>query len=371
MKIADITLDRLRLPLDPPFHPVWEADPRRSFEATLVRVTTDEGVTGIGSGHPMDGFEEHRQLFLGTDPLDISAQVRTIETANFRGGRFWPLEAALWDVIGKVTGQPVSVLFGNAAKRLPAYASTAVQLSPEARAEAVLAAREHGFRAAKLRILRERVHEGIETVRRVRAAVGADFEIMVDLGQSWRRPGDLRPAADLVRTRRIVAELGELGVFWVEEPLPYPDLPGYKRLRADVPHVRIAAGELHHSVPELLRSLELDALDVYRMDAVLAVGMLRARTLAELALLKNRQYAPHTWSNGVGLLANLHVAAGVGGGPYFEFPYDPPAWTPQRRDFMLAAPLDVDPDGFLTVPQIPGLGVEPNEDAVARYKIDS
>lgn len=371
MKIADISLERLSLPLDPPFHPAGRADPHRCFEATLVRVSTDEGVTGIGSGHAMDGFDDHRQLFLGTDPLDISAQVRTIETVNPRGAGYWPLEAALWDIFGKVTGQPVSALFGNAAKRLPAYASTAVLLPPEARAEAVLAAREHGFRAVKLRILHDRVHEGIETVRRVREAVGDDLEIMVDLGQSWRRPGDLRPAADLVRTRKIVAELGELGVFWVEEPLPYPDLPGYKRLRADVPHVRIAAGELHHSVPELLRSLELDCLDVYRMDAVLAVGMLRARTLAELALLKNRQYAPHTWSNGVGLLANLHVTAGVGGGPYFEFPYDPPAWTPQRRDFMLAAPLDIDPDGFLTVPQSPGLGAELDEDAVRRYKLDA
>lgn len=166
-----------------------------------------------------------------------------------------------------------------------------------------------------------------------------------------------------------MAELGELGVFWVEEPLPFPDMSGYKRLRADIPHVRIAAGELHHSVPELLRSLELDALDVYRMDAVLAVGMLRARTLAELALLKNRQYSPHTWSDGIGLLANLHVAAGVGGGPYFEFPYDPPGWTPERRDFMLTAPLDIDPDGFLTVPQTPGLGAEPDEDAIRRWKV--
>lgn len=372
MKITDIDLERLSLPLDPPFRAAWDAgDPRPAFEATLVRVHTDEGVTGVGSGDAMDGFDDYRHLFLGADPLDISAHVRTIEAISLRGGRYWPLEAALWDIIGKAAGQPVSVLFGNAAKRLPAYASTAAPLSAEARTEAVLAAQEHGFRAVKLRIRPDAVHEGIKTVRRVRDAVGGEFAIMVDLGQSWRRPGDPRPAADLVRTRRIVAELGELGVFWVEEPLPYPDLPGYKRLRADVPHVRIAAGELHHSVPELLRSLELDALDVYRMDAVLAVGMLRARTLAELALLKNRRYSPHTWSNGIGLLANLHVAAGVGGGPYIEFPYDPPAWTPERRDFMLAAPLDIDPDGFLTVPRLPGLGIELDEDAVRRWKLEA
>ena len=69
--------------------------------------------------------------------------------------------------------------------------------------------------------------------------------------------------------------------------------------------------------------------------------MLRARTIGELALARNRWFTPHTWTNGIGLLANLHVAAGVGGGPYLEVPYDPPGWTPERRDFVLAAPVAV------------------------------
>jgi len=369
MKIVEVALERLRLPLDPPFHAAWNPQPRHEVEATLVRVHTDEGVTGVGSGGPMDGFDSYRHLFLGTDPLDIVNQVRAIETANFHGACYWPLEAAFWDIIGQAAGLPVSVLFGNAAKRLPAYASTGELRSPADRAESALALRERGFRAMKIRMDRGRLREGIEAVRRTREAVGDDFEIMVDLDQSWRTAGDLQPATDLVRTRKIVAELGELGVYWVENPLPYPDLPGYKRLRADIPHVRIAAGGLHHSIPELLRSLELDALDIYQMDVVQAVGMLRARTLAELALLKHRHYTPHTWTNGIGLLANLHVAAGVGGGPYFEFPCDPPTWTPGRRDFMLAEPLDIDTDGFLTVPQLPGLGVELDEDAIARWRV--
>jgi len=370
MKITEIALERLRLPLDPPFHPAWEAEPTHGFEAAIVRVCTDEGVTGIGSGGAMAGFDAYRQLFLGTDPTDIVNQVRTLEAANFRGASYWPLEAAFWDIIGQISGQPVSVLFGNAAKRLPAYASTGELRSAAERAESAVALKEQGFRAMKIRIDGARIHDGIEAVRRTRAAVGDEFEIMVDLGQSWHAAGDAAPATDLVRTRKVVAELGELGVFWVENPLPYPDLPGYKRLRADIPHVRIAAGGLHRSVPELLRSLELDALDVYQMDVVLSVGLLRARTLAELALLKHRHFTPHSWTNGIGLLANLHVAAGVGGGPYFEFPCDPPGWTPRRRDFMLAEPLDIDSDGFLTVPQQPGLGVELDEEAVRRWTAD-
>jgi D-galactarolactone cycloisomerase len=372
MKITHISLERLRLPLDPPgFPPAWAPEPWQAFETTLVRVHTDEGITGTASSaDPMDGFEAHRQLFLGTDPLDIVAQVRALETLDFHGGSFRPLEAAFWDIIGQVAGQPVAALFGNAAKRLPAYASTAGLRPPGERAEAAVAIKERGFRAMKIRIDRARLREGVEAVRRTREAVGDAFEIMVDLDQSWRTPGGAGAASDLVRTRKIVAELGELGVFWVENPLPYPDLPGYKRLRADIPHVRIAAGGLHRSVPELLRSLELDALDVYQMDVVHAVGMLRARTLAELALLKHRDYTPRTWHDGIALLANLHVAAGVGGGPFFEFPYDPPSWTPRHRDFMLAREIDIDPDGFLAVPQSPGLGVELDEEAVAGYRVN-
>ena len=69
---------------------------------------------------------------------------------------------------------------------------------------------------------------------------------------------------------------------------------------------------------------------------------------------RGRWFTPHTWTNGIGLLANLHLAAGVGGGPYLELPFDPPGWTPERRDFMLAEPLRPDADGYLAVPDRPG-----------------
>jgi L-alanine-DL-glutamate epimerase-like enolase superfamily enzyme len=106
---------------------------------------------------------------------------------------------------------------------------------------------------------------------------------------------------------------------------------------------------------------------VYQPDVVLAVGMLRARTVAELASLQHRWFTPHTWTNGLGLLANLHMVAGVGGGPYLEFPYDPPAWTPARRDFFLAEPVGIARDGHLNVPERPGLGARIDEEAVRRW----
>jgi D-galactarolactone cycloisomerase len=368
LKITAIKLIRVRLPLDPPFVAAWDPVPRTRFNATITRVETDEGLVGTASGDTMDGFEPYIDFFIGKDPMDITRHVRTLETITFHGGRFWPLEAALWDIVGQAVGRPVSMLFGGALSSMPAYASCGEIKPPAERAEAALAMREEGFKALKIRILREKLAEGVASVRAVREAVGTSMEIMVDLNQAWRMPGDIEAALDVASVRRTVEELGELGVLWVEEPFPGADVQGYARLRAQT-GVRIAAGEMTRTLPELLAYLDADALDVYQPDAVLAVGLSRARLIAELALFKNRWFTPHTWSNGFGLLVNLHVAAGVGGGPFFEFPYDPPGWTVERRDFFFREPLRVGKDGCLAVPLGPGLGWELDEAAIARYAL--
>src|SRR5690242_21105036 len=165
MKITRIRLARLEHRLDPPFLAAWDPVPRTSFAATLVEVETDEGVRGVGSGDTMDGFAAFEHLFLGENPLRIARHVRALETIGFHAGRYWPLEAALWDVIGQVTGQPVSVLFGGARGRLPAYASFGEARDPQARAEAGLAAKAAGFRAMKIRISRTEWVSGLEAVR--------------------------------------------------------------------------------------------------------------------------------------------------------------------------------------------------------------
>jgi L-alanine-DL-glutamate epimerase-like enolase superfamily enzyme len=368
MKITAIRLQRLRLPLSPPFNAAWDPVPRRHFDATLVRVETDDGVTGFGSGDTMDGFEPYESLFIGTDPMNMSRHVRALETISFHAGRYWPLEAALWDIVGQVTHQPVSVLFGGAAASLPVYASCG-EIKPAAeRAESALELRELGFRAMKIRFVRERIDEGLATIRAVRKAVGDSMEIMVDMNQAWRMPGDVVPALDPASVRRTVEELRDSGVLWVEEPLPGADVAGFARLRAET-GVRIAAGEMTRTVSELLGYLDADALDVYQPDVVLAVGMSRARLIAELALFKNRWFTPHTWTNGLGVLANLHVAAGVGGGPYLEFPFDPPGWTVERRDFFLAEPVRIGHDGCLAVPERPGLGAIVDAEKLASYVV--
>jgi len=191
--------------------------------------------------------------------------------------------------------------------------------------------------------------------------------IMVDLNQGWRMAGDTSRALDTVAARAIAARLAEDDVLWVEEPLAGTDVRGLAALRASSPGVRIAGGEMTRTFAETLAAIEADAFDVHQPDVVLAGGMLRGRTIGELVLARGRWYTPHTWTNGIGLLANLHVVAAVGGGPFVEFPYDPPGWTPERRDFMLAEPVRAGPDGMLRVPSVPGLGITLDEGALRRY----
>ncbi len=369
MRITSISTERLQIDLDPPFLAAWDPDPRREFEATIVRIQTDEDLVGIGSGDTMDGFERFERLFIGQDPLALARHARALETISFHAGRYWPLEAALWDLAGRALGQPVAALLGGSADRLPAYASWGELRSPEQRAEDARGLVHDGFRAVKMRIARERIDEGVSVVAAVREAVSRQLEIIVDLNQWWRMPGDIDPGLDLASAARLIERLAEYEVLWVEEPLAGDDLAGMHRLRERT-GVRVGGGEMARSFGELHRALESDALDVYQPDAVLAVGISGARTIAELALRANRWFTPHTWTNGIGLLANLHLCAGVGGGPYLEYPYDPPGWTPQRRDFMLAEPVAVDSQGMLRVPEAPGLGFELDEEAIAFHTVE-
>ena len=357
MRIRRIRIERRTLELDPPFHAAWDPHPRGFFEATLVFVETDEGVTGVGSGDTMDGFERYEEFFTGQDPLEIDRHVAVLETIAFHAARYWPLEAALWDLAGKAQGKPVAELLGGGKDRVPAYASTADRRAPAERAESALALRDEGFKALKIRIDRTRVEEGVAAAVAVREAVGDTMGIMVDLNQGWRMPGDLSPALQRNAVRAVADRLRDLDVVWLEEPFPREDVEGYAALRAEA-GIRVAGGEMARTPAELEGFEAADALDVYQPDAVLAVGLLRAKELALRVLERGRWFTPHTWTNGIGLLANLHLTVAVGGGPYIEFPYDPPGWTPARRDFMLAEPVRVDADGCLAVPRRPGLGFE-------------
>ena len=293
MKITAVISQRLRLPLDPPFYAAWDPDPRRSFEATIVRVETDSGLVGVASGDTMDGFDDFVSLFVGRDALAIERHARALETVSFHAGRYWPLEAALWDLFGQACGQPVASLLGGARSELPAYASWGELRPPGRRAEDALVLLEEGFRAVKIRIAPERADEGIGVVAAVRDAVGDRLEIIVDLNQWWRMAGDVGPRLDPAGARRIVERLRSYGVLWVEEPLAGEDLRGMRELRSNT-GVRIGGGEMARTFEELRLALEADALDVFQPDVVLGLGRVgRADARRPGAAAEPVVHAPH------------------------------------------------------------------------------
>jgi len=366
VRIARIVVDRLELALDPPFAASWDPVPRRWLRATVVRIETDDGIVGVGGGDTLHGVEPYLQLLVGTDPLRIEQQVRRLETIDLHAGRPWPLELALWDLIGTVHRQPVWRLMGGVRDRVDAYASLGARRDADEVASTARDLRDRGFRACKLRVDAHRPDVAIPTVQAVRDAVGPAMAVMVDLNQAWRVAGDTTRAIDLAAARRFADAFAELEVTWLEEPLPAGDHAGLAALRS-TSRVRIAGGELTRTFDEALADVLADRYDVHQPDVALS-GIWRGRTIAELALRRGRWYTPHTWTDGIGLLANLHVCAGAGGGPFLEFPYDPAGWTPRRRDFMLAAPVEAD-DGVLIAPDVPGLGITLDDDAVARTRV--
>jgi len=124
MKISSITITHHGLTLDRPYRASFDTRPKTSHNTTLVRVSTDEGLTGVGAGYAMRGFEGHEGLFVGEDPLALERHYRVLNNLHFYYGRPWPFDIALWDLAGKITGQPVWKMLGGLSDRCPAYAST-------------------------------------------------------------------------------------------------------------------------------------------------------------------------------------------------------------------------------------------------------
>lgn len=356
MKIDSIEIHHYRLPLDPPFQASWDPQPRASHTSTIVRVRAGD-FEGVGSGDAMLGFSGHERLFIGQDPFAIERHVRLLDNLQFHYGRAWPLEVALWDLMGKITGQPLWKVLGGRSRRVRPYASTGVRLPAEARAESARRLQQQGFPALKLRFHAADPREDIAVVRAVREAIGSDMHILVDANQGWQMPWDMAAPWDFKTALWVAEALAELGVYWLEEPLPRHDYRGLAELRRRT-NVRIAGGEGNREFAELREYVRHGSLDVYQPDVVWSTGILRARQLAAEVQAAGAIYTPHTWGDGLVLLANLHVFAAVSQAPFVEFPYDPPHWLPQYRDFILPVPVQPDEAGYLNLPESPGLGVE-------------
>jgi L-alanine-DL-glutamate epimerase-like enolase superfamily enzyme len=371
MKITAIEIKNYLMPLNPPFKAAWDPSPRKKFAATIVRVHTDEGITGIGSGDAMMGLSGHEHLFIGHDPVEIGRHWQILDNIDFHYGRCWPLDIALWDIMGKARGQPIARLLDAQELKILAYASTAELLPQQQRAERAQKLWEQGFKAIKIRFHHKDPTEDIKVVEAVRKLVGDKLEIMVDANQGWKMPRDTAPSWDFEQAYQVAKQLEQLGVFWLEEPLPHFDFRGMAELRQKT-EIRIAGGEMNRRWHDFREMNMLGCLDVYQPDAALAGGITMVKKISEWVQDAGAWFSPHTWTNGIGLLANLHLACAVSKCPYLEFPFDPPAWTTERRDYMLRPDdrLMIDDNGYLHVPQKPGLGCELDEEALARYAVN-
>ncbi len=356
MQITGVNQYHLTHDIDGSFDPTWVPGyPQGTHECELFEIETDSGITGITASPSFAGGIDYaaplRLFLLGEDPHDITHIRRKLASIDLLGPRPWHIEVALWDIIGKDAGKPLYEILGATSREIQAYASTGEVQPASERIEYIEDRIEEGFEAVKLRITSR---EDVEIVREVREAY-PDLTVMIDANKGWAvRAIREEERWSFSEALAVARDLEALDIAWLEEPLPRHDYRGYARLRerTDTP---IAGGEFNdgpHEVRELLRH---DAVDVLQPDAMLATGIQEGVTIAASAREQGVEFVPHTWTNGVGFVANLHLMTAAHSA-WCEFPMEPP-WTPDVRDFLLTETFEAE-DGYIEPPSKPGLGIE-------------
>ncbi|MBZ5584029.1 MAG: mandelate racemase/muconate lactonizing enzyme family protein [Acidobacteriia bacterium] len=338
---------------------------------TLVAVLTDEGVTGWGSVFSNDELVRAalavlEPLYRGENPLEPERVSEKLHANTFwmgRGGTITHaisgIDIAMWDILGKVTGQPVGRLLGGRFRdRALPYASL-LMCDPEAMAERLRAVAAHGFRAFKIGWgpFGRRSHALDESiVRAARSAVGPEALLMVDAGASdafW--PQGYKWAA------RTAEMLASYDVYWFEEPLPPDSLRDYIRLREHA-RVPIAGGEVLTRRQSFAPWLEGGAFDIVQPDVTKVGGISEERRIAWMAEEHGVRFIPHGWNTALGLAADLHLASACRNTNLVEYLTGSPF-----IDDLVEGGWKLDGDGMLPVPAGPGLGVSLNLDAVERH----
>ena len=361
--ITRIEITHHQLPLDPPFPASWDTRPRTQFPATIVRVFDDQGRCGVGSGDAMYGFADYERYFIGQDPLDVDRHAAVISNIEFHAGRQWPLDLALWDLKGEIQGEPVWKMLGGFDNKIRAYASSGVHRSITDMVDVAKRARSLGFPALKVRFGRPKLDDDLAVVKAIRSELGSSLELMVDCNQGWRMPWDTATPWNVDHATSVANVLEEHGVYWMEEPLHRGDYAGMAELRKRV-GIRIAGGEMTREPYEFRELLERGCFDVFQPDAVCSQGITGLAKLAFDVQKAGKIFTPHTWGNGIGVMANLHLTAGTVGAPFIEFPFDPPEWSTARRDYILNETIEADGDGWIHLSDEPGLGITLNEDVL-------
>jgi L-alanine-DL-glutamate epimerase-like enolase superfamily enzyme len=388
MRVTDIECHVLLAP---------DVDVERTSSAQdsfVVEVHTDAGITGLGETdvNPwiakacVDAPGTHtmgrglRDLVIGADPLDPAAIWEQVYVGTAMNGRrgalinaLGAIDMALWDIAGKATGVPCYKLLGGAVKdKIVPYASLQPDVSSfdayrTSIVEWALRAGDLGFRAAKLELTfggpyrHERIEEPDERMAEVIAAVRKvvpDMTLMVDVQYLW---------ADAETAARVISTWRDFDLFFVETPLRSDDLDGYRRLHEAGTGTRIAAGEWLTTRFEFEDLLDRGLVEVAQPDIGRVGGLTEARRVCDLAAARGRIVVPHVWKTGISIAAAAHLAAATAHCPYIE--YLPPALTGSVLRQELTADELAFSEGVIALPEKPGLGVELNRIALAKYKV--
>lgn len=338
---------------------------------TLVAVYTDEGVTGWGSCFTNDllirgALHVLAPLYLGENPLEPERVSEKLHSNTFwmgRGGSITHaisgIDIALWDILGKVTGQPVGRLLGGRYRdRVRPYASL-LMVEPEEMAEPLMALYAQGFRAFKIGwgpFGRHSTEKDEAIIRAARGALPSGALLMVDAGASdafW--PQDYKWAD---RTARMLANYD---VYWFEEPLPPDNLRDYLLLRNDSP-LPIAGGEVLTRRQTFTPWLQQGAFDIVQPDVTKVGGISEERRIAWMAEESGVRFIPHGWNTALGLASDLQLASAHKNTIFVEYLTGSPF-----VDDLVQTPWRLDAEGMLAIPEAPGLGVSLNLDAVEKH----
>lgn len=364
MKIASIEPILIKVPYrHGGASPVGDVSGWPTMDTLLVKVSTDDGVVGWGEAFGFGGCASTRTaintliapLCVGQDSQDIAGLTAIIERKLHHFGRAGQavyalsgLDIALWDIAGKRAGLPLHRMLGTpAVAQLPAYASLLRYGAPDRIARITAEALERGYQQVKL-------HEvGVAEIKAAREVVGVDFDLMVDTNCPWSTEEALA----------VARQLAPLNLKWLEEPLwPPEDYEGMARLNRET-GVPIAAGENASTLADFQQLIEIGRV-AYLQPSVTKIGGVTAMLrVIEFAASHGVPIAPHSPYFGPGLIATLHISAGLPQGTYCERFYCDLEASP-FGDQVTAT------DGMMGVPSGPGLGLEIDESVIARYRAE-
>ena len=347
-----------------------EIVPEDSVHA-LIAVHTEEGITGYGSVFTdgrlvATGLDVLKPLWLGENALEPERVTEKLHQNTFWMGRGGTLthvisgiDIALWDILGKALGQPVSrLLGGNYRTRVKPYCSLLMD-EPEIMHDEVAKYRAKGFTAFKIgwgpfgRRDNTKLDEAI--VSAARKAAGPDNQLLVDAGASdalW--PNELKWA---MRTAEMLKDY-EVG--WFEEALRPDALEDFKMLRRASP-VPIAGGEVLTRRQSFIPWIVGGAFDIVQPDATKVGGISEQRRIAWMAQDFGVRYVGHGWNTALGVAADLQLAAALPHVGLVEF-----IGGSAYVDGILAQPFQLDSEGYLAIPQLPGLGVNLNDERLSK-----